>query len=175
MNISSEQKRILLSYLEDYKNDPTVVNEGVKRDFKAFDESRVSALPKLKSTISDFINKKMPLQDFKEKSEVQCREFPFWGFKGFSGQMQLNQYSNNINSPDKEPLLREAILVPKNKGEAKEKINKIASFLTTVRENAQNTRSIPWVSQIYMLSYFWEIQNHIIWPVHYISTKNTSL
>ena len=24
------------------------------------------------------------------------RTHPYWGFKGFSGQMQLNQYVNNI-------------------------------------------------------------------------------
>lgn len=175
MLINDDQKSNLVMYLKNFLKNPTVINDGVEEDYHVFDEKRIAAIPKLKDLADSFLNRKLSLKEFKEKSEIECRKFPYWGFKNFSGQMQLNQYANNINDSQKEKLLKEAMVLPKNESEASIKINSMASYLSKLKERTDNPKSIPRVSQYYLLSYFWEIQDYARWPVYYGSTRKVML
>lgn len=175
MPISEGQKSNLIVYLNNFLKNPTVINEGNEEDYHVFDGKRVTAISSLKNLVNDFLKEKISLKDFKEKSEVECRKFPYWGFKNFSGQMQLNQYTNNIADSQKDKLLRDAIAVPRDGEEAVGKIDAIAEYLSKLKDETDYPKSIPRVSQCYLLSYFWEIQDYSKWPVYYGSTRKVLL
>jgi len=127
-------------------------------------------LPALKTLISDFQSGKINLQNFKEEHEYKCREFPYWGFKGFSGQMQINQFANNIEEENKETIFRKAVQLPVTEIEAKEKIDDLAKYIAEKRSNCENPQSLPRPASVkYVLSYFWEIQDYTKWNVFYNS------
>jgi len=134
MIIKAEQKKDLLKYYEEFKKEPIVINSGKEYKYEAFDEERITSLPFVKSLADQFINNEIGLQEFKERSSEICIKYPYWGFKAMSGQMQLNQYNNNIKSSNKENLLRECIKVPQNETEAAEKINKMSKYIAGFRE-----------------------------------------
>jgi hypothetical protein len=94
--MDAAQKVILLQYLNAFLADPQTTNEGETENCDSFDQKRIAALPTLEGLIRNFLSGKINLQKFKEEHEYKCREFPYWGFKGFSGQMQINQFVNNI-------------------------------------------------------------------------------
>lgn len=175
IQLNQQQKESLLQYLKEFNEKETIVNEGIENNYKSFDAQRISAIPHLKELIERFLNKKLTLEQFKIESESYCRKYPYWGFKNFSGQMQLNQYSNNIKDSEKEEFLREVITLPNNIQEAKNKIDSMADYLIRLKEGTDNPKSIPRVSQAYLLSYFWEIQDSIKWATYYGSTKKVLL
>lgn len=175
IQLNQQQKEVLLQYLREFKEKGTIINESVESNYQSFDTQRVSAIPHLKGLIDKFLSKQLTLEQFKVESESYCRKYPYWGFKNFSGQMQLNQYSNNIKDSKKEEFLREVITLPNDISEAKTKINSMADYLVKLKENTDNPKSIPRVSQTYLLSYFWEIQNPTKWPTYYGSTKKVLL
>jgi len=160
MIITEKQKEVLLSYVKDFQE-----------DYKEFDEKKISSIKKLKSLVEDFIYKRITLKEFKERSELMCREFPYWGFKGTSGQMQLNQYVKNIDDKRKENMLREALIIPKNEHEVAEKINSLSNYITELKKKPDHPKGFPWPSQIFMLTYFWEIQIPEKWPTYFYSLK----
>ncbi len=160
MIIGEKQKQAFLSYVKDFQE-----------DYKKFDEKRVFSIKELKSLVEDFIYKKITLKEFKERSGLACRKFDYWGFKGFSGQMQLNQYVKNIDDKQKENVLREAIIVPRNEHEVVEKINNLSDYIIKLRKKLNHPKGFPWPSQIFMLTYFWEIQILEKWPIYYNASK----
>lgn len=175
MILNEEQKNDLILYLKNFMKNQTIINDGIEEDYHTFDEKRISSIPKLRDLVDSFLKELISLKEFKERSELECRKFPYWGFKNFSGQMQLNQYANNINDSQKEELLRTAITVPADENEACNKIDSLAEYLSKLKEKTDNPKSIPRVSQYYLLSYFWEIQDYSKWPVYYGSTKKVLL
>jgi hypothetical protein len=167
-----DQKAVLLQYLNAFLADPKIANEGELEQFEVFDEKRNTAIPSLKTLISDFLTAEINLQKFKEEHEIKCREFPYWGFKGFSGQMQINQFVNNIPGQDKESIFRNAVKIPTAEAQAKEKIDALANYIAEKRSSSENPQSLPRPSAVkYVLSYFWEIQEHTKWDVFYNSSK----
>ncbi len=172
MQLSLEQEKELGLYLEDFQKSQTVEDNNVVTTYASFDDNRIKAIEELKKMVSDFLGGSLSIVDFKEKSETMSRTFPHWGFKGFSGQMQLNQYVNNIEDSAKEKNLKEALSVPKSMDEAVAKINTLAEYLTELKTKTDNPKSIPRVNQSFMLSYFWELQAPEIYPVFFGSAKN---
>ena len=170
MPINEHQKSNLIAYLNDFLKNPTVINNEIEEDYNVFDQKRVTAIKSLKETVDNFLKAKISIKDFKETSEIECRKFPYWGFKNFSGQMQLNQYVNNITDSQKDKILRDAITIPHDENEAACKIDVMAEYLKKLKEKADSPKSIPWISQRYLLSYFWEIQDNSKWPLCYGST-----
>lgn len=171
MKINEQQKNILLNYYDTFSKSSIVINEGQEDDYKVFDEKRIKAIPTLLQLMKDYVDKKISIEEFKESNEILCRKLSFWGFKSFSGQMQINQYTNNIKDERKDRLLRSAMILPKNEEEIKAKINAMANFLTEMKDSAEESKRIPRISQIYMLSYFWELQSEGKMPAYYGSNK----
>jgi len=167
-----ELKTILLQYLKAFLADPNIANQGESENFTSFDQKRIAALPTLRELIGDFISGKIDLQTFKDKHGLKCREFPYWGFKGASGQMQVNQFAKNIEDEDKVAILRNAMKLPITEAEAKEKIDGLVRYISDKRSASDNPQPLPRPASVkYMLSYFWEIQDHTKWPVFYNSSK----
>ncbi len=171
MQLTQEQEKILGIYLEDFRKSEIIKDNNVKMPYESFDDLRAAAIPDLKKMVVDFLNGNLSLRDFKEKSEAMSRSHPHWGFKGFSGQMQLNQYVNNIEDDSKEKRLKEAISLPITLKDAVAKINKMAEYLTEFKTKTDKPQSIPRVNQSFMLTYFWELQNQEFHPVFYGSAK----
>lgn len=171
MNLTQEQRDKLDVQLQEFLNDPTVENNGKAFQFEEFDRKREAAILELNTWLESFLNKKLSIQEFKEQSEGLCRKFPYWGFKNFSGQMQLNQYTNNIPDEKKDHILRNSLALPRTKEDVSLKINSLYEYLGVLKGAVENPKSIPRTSQAYLLSYFWELQDAERWPVYYGSTK----
>jgi hypothetical protein len=166
------QTNLLLNLLRNFQKHPYVTNEGKEESVDSFHQKRIRAITEINSLLSDFLHEKISLQEFKESHELLCRKFPYWGFKGFSGQMQLNQFVNNIADEKKESKLRAALLAPQTATEAQRKIDLFCDYILNKRINATSTAAFPRVASVdYVLSYFWEIQNRTLWPVYYNSSK----
>ena len=172
MQLTQEQEKELGVYLEDFRKSSMVEDSNVKMPYDAFDDKREAAILDLKKMVLGFLDGDLSSVDFKEKSDAMSRTYPYWGFKGFSGQMQLNQYVNNIDDEAKEKRLKGALELPKTLDEAASKIDVLAEYLTELKTKTDNSKSIPRVNQSFMLSYFWELQNPELYPVFYGSAKN---
>src|SRR3989344_5693859 len=132
MQLTQEQEKELGLYLEDFRKSSIVEDNNVKMLFSDFDNKRMTAILDLKKMVNDFLAGGISLVDFKERSEAMSRTHPYWGFKGFSGQMQLNQYVNNIDDEAKEVRLKDALKLPKTLDETVSKIDTLAAhFLKT--------------------------------------------
>ena len=170
--MKAEQQAILLQYLDSFLTGPEVANAGTVEEYDSFDQQRVAALPELKKLLGDFISGKIDITEFKEAHDIKSREFPYWGFGGFSGQMQLNQFANNIEGADKETVFRNAVQIPATEDEAREKIDTLAKYIADKRSTSDKRRSLPRPASVkYVLTYFWEIQDHMKWPVYYNSSR----
>ncbi len=174
MKITQQQKEKIEQYLKLFnkESDVTDKNNG-SLPYTEFDEKREKAIPEMKKVVDGFLSNELSLKDFKEKSGRLALDYNYWGFTGMSGQMQLNQYANNF-SDDTEAIrmLQNAITLPKDKKEAKQKINKLGSYLRDIRSNAETTRGLPWDRQALLLSYFWEIQAPEKFPIFYKASRD---
>lgn len=172
MNLTQEQEKELRVYLEEFQKSSTVTDNGVDIEFASFDNKRVEAISEIKDIVSDFLKGTLTSTEFKEKSDLMSRKYPYWGFSGFSGQMQLNQFVKNIEDSEKDKHLKEALSLPQTLDEAVIKINNLAEYLTQLKTKSDNPKSIPRVNLSFMLSYFWEVQSPEALPVFYGSAKN---
>lgn len=169
--MNDKQKELLITFFKEFLKSPVVNNKGSVFPYKEFDQKRLEAIQVLKPIIDDFLSKKITIEEFRNKNDQGSRNFPYWGFQSFSGQMQLSQYVNNIKDDRKESVLRETVTIPNDKEEAEKKINKIGGYLNTLKQEKSVSKNLPWSSQYYMLSYFWEIQKLNKFPVFYRSTR----
>ncbi len=128
--LSASQKEAFLKSVKEFCKEPYSEHDGTHEHYSEFDHKRMQALPNIASLITEFLSKEIDLKTFKEKSEILCRKYPLWGFKNFSGQMQLNQYTNNIEDAKKDDRLRGYMQVPKNETEAKVKFDQFAYYLS---------------------------------------------
>lgn len=169
--ITEPQKDKLRAYLQTFLQSENVYNVGSSESYKAFWEKRNAATVILNETLNKYLQNEISLREFKETNEKLCREFPFWGFKNFSGQMQLNQYVNNIDDSAKEDILKRSLQVPSDLSAAKDIINEMSEYLSTIKQSSENPKAIPRVNQSFLLSYFWEIQEIGKFPVYFGSSK----
>ena len=172
MKLTQEQTKALRQYLEDFRKAQTVEDNSEAIPYTSFDEKRITATHELRKMVDGFLNGDLSLLELKEKSETTSRSFPYWGFKNFSGQMQLNQYVNNIEESSKNEHLKNALRRPATLEEAAIKINALAEYLAELKTKTDNPKSIPRVNQSFLMSYFWELQNPESYPVFFGSMKN---
>ncbi len=171
MQLAPDQTRELDRYLEEYRKTESVVDNGETTHQDAFNKKRLAAIPELRQMVSDYLSGRSTLADFKEQSERLGRTHPHWGFKNFSGQMQLNQYANNVLDPERDSRFIDALTLPSSLDEAVAKINFFADYLAELKTKTDNPKSIPRVNQSFLLSYFWEIQSPEQYPVFFGSMR----
>jgi hypothetical protein len=172
MTLSDSVKSIALRFLEQYKRAGlTVLNQGHTYPFREFDQKRVDAIPEILELLRDFLSGTVELVGLKESHEVLCRRHDYWGFKGFSGQMVLNQLTNwSQASTDMTRLLRASLAVPTGRSEAAQKLDSLHGNIGQLIPGGKNLRraSLP-----YLVSYFWQMQAPETIPVQYGSIKRT--
>lgn len=169
--LNDSHKEKLNLYLQAFLAKGSLLNNGISESPESFGEKRKAAAAQIHQVLSDYMQGSISLKDFKESNEKLCRSFPYWGFKNFSGQMQLNQYVNNIANPVKEDVLKNALRLPESIEAGKSAIDSMSEFLSEEKKQAENPKAIPRVNQSYLLSYFWEIQAIGKFPVYYGSSK----
>jgi hypothetical protein len=169
--LNDSHKDKLNLYLQAFLAKGSLLNNGISESPESFGEKRKAAAAQIHQVLSDYLQGTISLKDFKEANEKLCRAFPYWGFKNFSGQMQLNQYVNNIGNPAKEDALKNALRLPENIEAGKSAVDSMSEFLSEEKKHAENPKAIPRVNQSYLLSYFWEIQAIGRYPVYYGSSK----
>jgi len=104
-----------------------------------------------------------------------CREFPYWGFKNFSGQMRLNQYVNNIDDTNKDINFKESISVPIDLNDAVKKIDGMSNYIFHLKETVDSPNKLPIKNLSYLISYFWEMQDLGKYPIYYGSSRKALL
>lgn len=169
--LNDSHKEKLKLYLEAFLVKGHVINNGISESPASFAEKRVAAATQIHQVLSDYLQGAITLKDFKESNEKLCRTFPYWGFKNFSGQMQLNQFVNNIDNPSKEEVFKNVLRLPEGLQAGKSAIDLMSEFLLGEKKQAENPKAIPRANQSYLISYFWEIQAVGKYPVYYGSSK----
>ncbi len=165
----------LRQYLKYFLVHKTVDNAGQTENYLEFWKKREEATKEIRGVIQAYLNDDISLKEFKEQNEVLCRTYPYWGFKNFSGQMQLNQYYLHIKDGRKESVLKETLRLPSKTEEAGEKIDIMADYLAGLKLATDNPKAIPRKNLSYLLSYFWEIQEIGKIPVFYGSSSKKIL
>ncbi len=169
--LTPKQKSTFKRFLEEFRGTEQLENQGEMLHYRDIDKKRDETSAIIKKALEDYLKGKISLQEFKQASSDFCFAHPYWGFKSFSGQMQLNQYANNIGDPLKEEMLKKAITPPKDLQDAVAKINEMAQFLGDLKVGAENPKSIPRTNQTFLLTYFWSMQEREKWPIYYGSYK----
>lgn len=172
MTLSDSAKNTALRFLEQYRQARlTVLNQGHTYPFREFDQKRVDAIPEILRLVRDFLSGPVDLVGLKESHEVLCRRHDYWGFKGFSGQMLLNQLTNwSQASADMTSLLRASLAAPLDRTEAERKLDSMHGNVGQFIPDGKNLRraSLP-----YFVTYFWQMQAPERIPVQYGSIKRT--
>jgi hypothetical protein len=172
MQLTQKQEKRIEYLLDFFQKNPVVEDRYTKKSYDDFDKIRMNGSLVLKKMIMEYLSGSLPLEEFKSKSEKMSRELPYWGFVGFSGQMQINQYVKHVKDEARDEKLKIALALPKDLEEAKEKINTFADYLRRLKTESESPQKLPRINQSYMLSYFWELQSPGIFPVFYGSSKN---
>ncbi len=176
MNLLSEQQRIrAIEIMQEYLSAPrgpegkTPVEDGAE-----LDANRVRLIEtELKPLLADYLGGKVPLPEFKSKYDGFNKRNPFWGFGGIKGQMFFNMMVNVADDAEEcDQEIKSAVAVPANEQIASSRIKTFASYIKRLGEQwvgAGNTRyGIPKLGSVpFFLSYFWQIQEHEVWPIYY--------
>jgi hypothetical protein len=170
MTLSESAKSTALRYLDQYKEAGlTVSNQGHAYPFREFDQKRVDAIPEILCLVRDFLSGSVDLIGLKERHELLCRQHDYWGFKGFSGQMLLNQLTNwSQASADMTRLLRDSLAMPSDRPEAARKLD---SLHAKVGRFLPSGKSLRRASLPYFVSYFWQVQAPETIPVQFGTIK----
>ncbi len=171
LSLTTQQKATFKKFLEEFRGTETLENEGELIHYRDIDKKRAEVEPVIRKVLDDYLSGNIPLEKFKKLSSDLSFAHPFWGFKAFSGQMQLNQYSNNIHDEQHDVILKKALTAPKDIDEAKNKINDLARYLGELKISTGNPKSIPRTNQSFLLTYFWSMQDREKWPIFFGSYK----
>lgn len=157
-------------YISDNKKEHERIGEGLD----SIDEKRIVAIGKLKIIIEEFLLNKMEIAEFKTNIDSFNKQNNLWGFTSVKGQMFFNLLLNTCESEEQKQrlctLLKDCIVEPKDLGDALKKIEKLEKYTESIFSKAPDKRKAPNPGSVcYFLSYFWQIQNRILWPVMYSS------
>lgn len=170
--MKDENKRIALNLLKDFEKEPYVPNQGNKQPVGEFDKERLAVLNIIKSSLTDFFNQTVSLEEFKKNVDGLNKQNPYWGFRGVNGQMFFNML---YKSTKDKKLLAEHLLdtfkSPKDIQDAKTKISKIIEFIKVNSSDVDKRKAPRIKSVLYFISYFWQIQEPEKWPIFYNSLE----
>jgi hypothetical protein len=130
----------------------------------------------LKPLVTNYLKGQVTLTDFKSKVDGLNKRNEYWGFKGIKGQMFFNllvNVSEDVSECDGE--LKAALAIPASEEMARSRLKTFISYVKRMREqhieSGGSKQGAPKLSSIpYFLSYFWQIQNHNVWPIYYTNS-----
>ena len=146
------------------------------------DRKRVRLIEdELKPLTVDYLGGQTPLPEFKSKIDGINKRHEYWGFKGIKGQMFFNMVVNvSDDEAECDQELKAAIALPTGEEIARSRIKTFHSYVRRIgnefveaggtKQGRPNPGSIP-----FFLSYFWQIQDRMSWPVYYTNSVNTMI
>lgn len=170
--VSSEAKYELHTIWDTYVKEEKIVKDTKGNELTGIDSKRLECIPVIKKIIGQFLEGETNVSEFKTALDSYNKRNNLWGFTSIKGQMFFNQLvKNNDNLIDElESLLKNTITEPKNFQEALSKIDKLEAFADRQYQDAEDRRKVANPgSTSYFLSYFWQIFNHVKWPIMYTS------
>lgn len=121
--------------------------------------------------LEEFLDGNTTLGEFKPRNDGLNKQYPFWGFDGFNGQMHFNQMVNA--APDSQMFaehLRDVLPVPETRSEAADAIDNHAELAQRFRNNSLDAKP-RYKPSMFFLSYFWHIQAPETYPIFYVTTE----
>jgi len=139
------------------------------------DELRIKSIVILKKIISEFMNTKLTIEQFKTEIDSYNKRNNHWGFTAIKGQMFFNQLVKVgiDNEEELTNIIKDTIRCPENKSQALKKIDILDTFCQKYFNKAKDKRKVPNPGSVcYFLSYFWQVEDHEKWPIMYTSLIN---
>ena len=176
MNTAQETKAI--EVWNHYKaTDKRFVNVNQYVSQNEIDTNRNNAIPIALEFLTNYISENLSLEAFKSEIDGFNKRNPFWGFRGINGQMFFNMlynFSSGVGMVDKlDAILKSCLPMPVDIFEAKQKIELLTEFTITLGNYVVDRRSIPRTgSALFFISYFWQMQDCLKWPIYYKSMIN---
>jgi hypothetical protein len=146
------------------------------------DQDRVKLIEnELQPLVQSYLGGQTPLADFKSRIDGINKRNEFWGFKGIKGQMFFNMVVNvSDDEAECDEELKAAIALPAVEDIASSRIKTFHSYVRRIgnefverggsKQGRPNPGGIP-----FFLSYFWQIQDRLTWPVYYTNSVNTMI
>jgi hypothetical protein len=179
--LNEQQKQQAIEVMQEYLAAPSKAEvkpstETSKRSYP-LDEERAKVIEEqLKPLLNNYMEGGVQLAEFKSTIDGINKRNSYWGFKGIKGQMFFNLIAKVATDTDEcDQELKTAIKVPENETIASSRIKTFASYIKRIGqewvEAGNDKRGCPKVSSVpFFLSYFWQIQDHRVWPVYYTNS-----
>lgn len=127
----------------------------------------------LRPLVGQYLTGELALPEFKRRVDGINKQNQLWGFKGVKGQMFFNILVNTADDEKEcDSELKAAVAVPENEDIAASRIKTFSSYVNRIRnhhvEGGGDARGGPKLGSVpFFMSYFWQVQNHNVWPVYY--------
>lgn len=172
--ISKQQEKKIIDIWKKFIADNKKVQDVKGRDMGDIDNDRREASATLTAYIGDFLSSKIDISTFKTNVDSFNKQNNLWGFTSIKGQMFFNLLLKTCHTEADEKklskLIKKSISEPDNIENAKEKIDLLYRHCKELYDQAPDKRKVPNPGSItYFLSYFWQIQNAVNWPIMYSS------
>lgn len=179
--LTQQQKERAVEAMRDYLAAPRNPDGRTPHDVqRERDGRRVEHIEgALKPLVQSYLGGRVPLAEFKSQIDGLNKRHQYWGFKGIKGQMFFNMLTNTaLDETECEHELRKALVAPASEEAAKVVIKAFAGYVTRVGDEyvkgGGTKHGRPKVGSVpFFLSYFWQIQDRVTWPVFYTNTVNT--
>lgn len=176
MILSNEAQKAKVVEIWDYyiANNKRFINASKEYTQEELDAKRIKVIEEAKGYIDNYINDHISLEEFKSAIDGLNKRNRLWGFRGINGQMFFNMLYNSSSSygllDNFNTILKQVIPAPAGILDAKQKIRLLADFSESLGKYAIDKRQAPRTgSTNFFISYFWQIQDHLVWPIYYKS------
>jgi hypothetical protein len=170
MNI--KQQGQILQRWKHYVHSTKAVRDSRGREIADIDAARREVIPSIRGFVADYREGSATLGQFKTTIASFNKRNNYWGFSAIKGQMFFNQLARagQANEGILNEVLKVSIQMPADLGQTLERIDALDAYCLRFDIAGIDRRTIPNAKSIpYFLSYFWQIQDHEIWPIMYTS------
>jgi len=173
--INQDKIKVIQTIWDNYIKTNKLVLDTKGNELPNIDDSRKEAIEHIKQIVSQFQASTLNIYEFKTSIDSFNKRNNLWGFTATKGQMFFNQLVKNSESKIEKltELLKNCIAKPNNLEEALSKIESLENYCLAIFTKAKDKRKVPNPGSVgYFLSYFWQIQDHLAWPILYTSLIN---
>lgn len=140
--------------------------------YNNIDRSRVEAIKDIRKIINSFLTDETNLYEFKTNLDSYNKRNNYWGFTAAKGQMFFNLIARSSadNISALKDILKAVITEPASLPDALAKMKILFEYAQGFQRKADDRRRVanP-MSSAYFSSYFWQIHDHLKWPIMYSS------
>lgn len=172
--IKTEKIEKIKEIWDDYIGTDQLVLDTKGNELPNIEELRLEAIIGVNEIVTQFKNGDLTLGEFKTSIDSFNKRNNLWGFTAIKGQFFFNQLTKNLDDSGLEKiksLLLETITEPKDLNEALIKIEKLEKYCQNLYSKAKDKRLVPNPKSVgYFLSYFWQIEDNLKWPIYYTAS-----